>query len=43
MEDIYALEVVDEPRVLGFALLQQIVFVEYGFEGYVILVQQAVD
>ena len=43
VKDIYALEVVDEPRVLGLALLQEVVFVEYGFEGYVILVQQAVD
>lgn len=43
VEDIYALEVVDEPRVLGLAFLQEVVFVEYGFEGYVILVQQAVD
>jgi hypothetical protein len=43
VKDIYALEVVDEPRVLGLALLQQVIFVEYGFEGYVILVQQAVD
>jgi len=43
VKDIHALEVVDEPRVLGLALLQQVVFVEYGFEGYVILVQQTVD
>ena len=43
MKDIYALEVVDEPSVLGLALLQQVVLVEYGFEGYVILVQQTVD
>ena len=43
MKDIYALEVVDESSVLGLALLQQVVLVEYGFEGYVILVQQAVD
>ena len=43
VKDIYALEVVDEPGVLGLALLQQVIFVEYGFEGYVILVQQAVD
>jgi hypothetical protein len=43
VEDIHALEVVNEPCVLGLALLQQVIFVEYGFEGYVILVQQAVD
>ena len=43
VKDIYALEVVDEPSVLGLALLQQVVLVEYGLEGYVILVQQTVD
>lgn len=43
VEYIYALEVVDEPCILSLAFLQQVVFVEYGFEGYVILVQQAVD
>ena len=43
VEDVHALEVVDEPCVLGLALLQQVIFVEDGFEGYVILVQQAVD
>ena len=31
VKDIYALEVVDEPRVLSLALLQQVVLVEYGF------------
>ena len=30
VENIYALEVVNEPSVLGLALLQQVVFVEYG-------------
>jgi hypothetical protein len=43
VKDIYTLEVVDEPGVLGLALLQQVIFVEYRFEGHVILVQQAVD
>ena len=43
VKDIYALEVIDEPRVLSFAFLQKVILVEYGFEGYVILVQQAVD
>jgi len=43
VKDVYALEVIDEPRVLGFAFLQKVILVEYGFEGYVILVQQAVD
>jgi hypothetical protein len=28
VKDIYTLEVVDEPRVLGLALLQQVIFVE---------------
>lgn len=43
VKHIYALEVVDEPSVLGLAFLQQVLLVEYGFEGYVILVQQTVD
>lgn len=42
-EDVRALEVVDEARVLGFALLQQLVLVQDGLEHDVVPVEERVD
>ena len=43
LKNIYALEVVDETRVLRLALLQEVVLVKNGFQGDVLLVQERVD
>ena len=38
LQDIHAGEIVDKPRVLSFALLEEVVLVQDGFEGDVLLV-----
>lgn len=42
LQDVGPLKVVEQPRILSLAFLQQLVLVEYGFQRDVILVQQRV-
>lgn len=38
-ENVHPLEVVHKPRILGFAFLNEVVFVKNGLQNYILLIE----
>jgi len=43
LENVHPFEVVHKPCILGFALLNEVVFVENGLQNNILLIEQTVD